>query len=492
MSFAAAPTERIVMLRNAFGRLRPVETVLTACDGSHTVAWEGAISPFPNHAVTFGPAVAEWLQSDKKLLCGPLAAYSTLVVFDFDFTLTVKSMHQTLRSPDGQRRLNDNLHNFYVGEIFGGAERLGRLRAFLRQLQDTGVTIVLLANGVGKEIEAALLATGLRHCFWKCMVREDHQTATEVGSKAEILAQLCLQAKGEFAQVLFVDEDRDNFPKLESIPGCAPTVPQPGTTWRLAAIGDAHLPFSVVTLVAWPVGKASEGSGIGSSDMDAIIELFEKDISQKSHRPVPPAAFDHVDDPTRAYEVVSAVQPCMKLPTIRFTDPGAKAAGAVRFVCISDTHGRTMSQPLPPGDVLLHAGDFSNTGRPQELTSFRDWLMKQPHRRKVVIAGNHDLTMDDSSYAQTYSRFGHPKMYDTVSCRATIDQADGVEYLCDSATVIDGVVVYGSPWQPAFAGWAFAFPAANPEFKNFGSGGDEQVPSLKEVHSVSTYPEFAH
>ena len=31
-----------------------------------------------------------------------------------------------------------------------------------------------------------------------------------------------------------------------------------------------------------------------------------------------------------------------------------KPAGAVRFVCVSDTHGLTGSLQLPAGDVLLH------------------------------------------------------------------------------------------------------------------------------------------
>ena len=79
--------------------------------------------------------------------------------------------------------------------------------------------------------------------------------------------------------------------------------------------------------------------------------------------PPPPAiaeaAFGHVADPTRAWEVVRCQQSATALPTVRFIDPGPKPEGAVRFVCISDTHGRLISEPLPEGDVLLHAGDFS-------------------------------------------------------------------------------------------------------------------------------------
>lgn len=36
-----------------------------------------------------------------------------------------------------------------------------------------------------------------------------------------------------------------------------------------------------------------------------------------------------------------------------------------RFVCISDTHNCTVK--LPPGDVLIHAGDLTNQGSFSEV-----------------------------------------------------------------------------------------------------------------------------
>ncbi len=46
----------------------------------------------------------------------------------------------------------------------------------------------------------------------------------------------------------------------------------------------------------------------------------------------------------------------------------------VRFVCISDTHNRTDRLVVPPGDVLLHAGDFTMTGDMEEVQHFNSWL----------------------------------------------------------------------------------------------------------------------
>jgi 3',5'-cyclic AMP phosphodiesterase CpdA len=67
----------------------------------------------------------------------------------------------------------------------------------------------------------------------------------------------------------------------------------------------------------------------------------------------------------------------------------------VRIVCISDTHGQHARLSVPDGDVLVHAGDFMAFGdAPKEVVDFNHWLGKQPHRFKVVIAGNHDLMFE--------------------------------------------------------------------------------------------------
>jgi predicted phosphodiesterase len=44
----------------------------------------------------------------------------------------------------------------------------------------------------------------------------------------------------------------------------------------------------------------------------------------------------------------------------------------VRFVCISDTHEklRELLPKIPNGDVLVHCGDFTNTGDRNELEEF--------------------------------------------------------------------------------------------------------------------------
>jgi 3',5'-cyclic AMP phosphodiesterase CpdA len=76
----------------------------------------------------------------------------------------------------------------------------------------------------------------------------------------------------------------------------------------------------------------------------------------------------------------------------------------IKFVCISDTHGLTDELEVPEGDVLIHAGDFSNTGEPNIVEDFNEFLKKLKHPYKIVIAGNHDLTFDVENYKNKFRK----------------------------------------------------------------------------------------
>lgn len=62
-----------------------------------------------------------------------------------------------------------------------------------------------------------------------------------------------------------------------------------------------------------------------------------------------------------------------------------------RFVCISDTHSRTF--PVPDGDVLLHAGDLSSWGYPQQLKTTLTWLRSLPHPMKMCACSTVNRTL---------------------------------------------------------------------------------------------------
>jgi Icc-related predicted phosphoesterase len=139
------------------------------------------------------------------------------------------------------------------------------------------------------------------------------------------------------------------------------------------------------------------------------------------------------------------------------TDPSVpKRDGYVRLVCVSDTHTmHGVVDPLPAGDILVHAGDFTDTGSADDVRAFCAWLRQQQQfRHKVVIAGNHDLSLDPEWYSRNYRRFGH---------RTPADPAELTDELRGCCTFLDheaaddvcGLRFFGSPFSPFFYDWAF-------------------------------------
>jgi predicted phosphohydrolase len=109
---------------------------------------------------------------------------------------------------------------------------------------------------------------------------------------------------------------------------------------------------------------------------------------------------------------------------------------AMRIVCLSDTHGTHERLRVPGGDVLIHAGDFSMNGRPEEIERFDRWLARLPHAHKIVVAGNHDFLFE----------------HEPEQAHALLGSA---LYLRDSLVEVAGLRIWGSPWQPWFHDWAF-------------------------------------
>jgi Icc-related predicted phosphoesterase len=114
----------------------------------------------------------------------------------------------------------------------------------------------------------------------------------------------------------------------------------------------------------------------------------------------------------------------------------------MKIFAISDTHGRHEQVQIPEGtDMLIHAGDFSNAKLPamnsNEVNLFLIWLEQQPVKYKVIIAGNHDTSIE--------SRFFTKKDF----------KDRGIIYLEHESIEIEGIKIFGSPYTPEFHNWAF-------------------------------------
>src|ERR1035438_7771100 len=71
------------------------------------------------------------------------------------------------------------------------------------------------------------------------------------------------------------------------------------------------------------------------------------------------------------------------------------------LVLISDTHDMHREVEVPNGDLLIHAGDFTmNSMSAEKLIDFNEWLGELPHAFRVVIPGNHDFIVEDSTRHQ--------------------------------------------------------------------------------------------
>ena len=118
-----------------------------------------------------------------------------------------------------------------------------------------------------------------------------------------------------------------------------------------------------------------------------------------------------------------------------------------KITFISDTHGKhhEITNDLPGGDILIHAGDIMNSGRhEEEALSFLEWFMSlDNYKHKIYIAGNHDRLFEDAPIIvrELFEQY-HPNII----------------YLQDSSIEVEGLKIYGSPWQPEFCDWAFNLP----------------------------------
>jgi predicted phosphohydrolase len=114
----------------------------------------------------------------------------------------------------------------------------------------------------------------------------------------------------------------------------------------------------------------------------------------------------------------------------------------MKIVCISDTH---CHQPIiPDGDILIHAGDISASGGAEQIRKQIDWLASLPHKHKILVPGNHDWWFQDGKSANEKALF---------YCATK-----AVHCLADRGVEIEGVKIWGSPWQPEFYNWAFNLP----------------------------------
>lgn len=117
----------------------------------------------------------------------------------------------------------------------------------------------------------------------------------------------------------------------------------------------------------------------------------------------------------------------------------------MKITLIADMHGN-LKFSVPEADLLLVAGDLCPAHHEAYLSidqqadwlgvEFRYWLVDQPVKECVAVAGNHDWIWEKDKKRV-------PRMNANF------------HYLEDESIELMGVKIHGTPWQLPFNNWAF-------------------------------------
>jgi Icc-related predicted phosphoesterase len=163
-----------------------------------------------------------------------------------------------------------------------------------------------------------------------------------------------------------------------------------------------------------------------------------------------------------------------------------KGSAKTRFLIISDTHDGfqgssagpyadargSFRPPFPKADVLLHSGDLTMVGTMPQYRNTIAMLKGMDAELKLVIAGNHDLSLHGDYYRtdQMARNIQGEAAYDADTAREAHElwtgqeaKDAGITYLTEGLYTFElsngaKFSVYASPWQPAFFDWAFNYP----------------------------------
>ncbi|CAK43683.1 hypothetical protein CBS63078_88 [Aspergillus niger] len=211
------------------------------------------------------------------------------------------------------------------------------------------------------------------------------------------------------------------------------------------------------------------------------------------------------------------------------------------LLLLSDTHTLTplppihpntstpFRHPLPATDLLIHAGDLTKVGHKHEHLTTLSFLKSARAPIKLIIPGNHDITLDEPYYKKI-GHYRHRYRTDHTAPSATSGSDNvsagkgtpgmalsddelreikelytgkeawdaGIRYLEEGTHVFrlqNGAVlrVYASPWTPEFCQWGFGYPRQvdrynPPEEEGEGEEGAENpVPDYPGVDVMITH-----
>jgi Icc-related predicted phosphoesterase len=173
----------------------------------------------------------------------------------------------------------------------------------------------------------------------------------------------------------------------------------------------------------------------------------------------------------------------------------------VKFLVLSDTHTALPKEHdklhplanLPKADVILHCGDFTNSGTREEIQATVDWLAKQDAELKLLIAGNHEASFD----RPFWNRQGGSTAYRGLAINIILKaQAHGIIFLLEDTYELklsSGAVfrIHASPFTPQFGKSAFQYATNEDRFNPpEDSSRPDWAVSKPSLYSVISVPDI--
>jgi hypothetical protein len=148
----------------------------------------------------------------------------------------------------------------------------------------------------------------------------------------------------------------------------------------------------------------------------------------------------------------------------------------VRFLILSDTHGAELPKDLPPCDVLLHCGDLTEDGTPESISSAIQTLGQVEAKLKLVIAGNHEISLDKSYWlSQGGTEADAERAAALVSSEVRSEASmNGITFLWEGTHTFSlacgaAFKIYASPHTPIHGTSAFQYPSDEDRFNSSGT-----------------------
>lgn len=144
---------------------------------------------------------------------------------------------------------------------------------------------------------------------------------------------------------------------------------------------------------------------------------------------------------------------------------GSTSTVKTTFLLLSDTHGKDLVIPNVTVDVAIHCGDLTDESKLEEFRTSLALLMSIDAPLKLVTAGNHDWSLDESAYKRlTAEALTNPDIgpelvkeeYGDVgeARQLFMDAQDGITFLDEGTHTFRlhngaALTVYASPFTPS-------------------------------------------